>query len=400
MRYLKYDGPMADIALLKKQHRELSEAAEKTRRREKRLYRLGTAVFWLVFLGVLAGSRFLIIRLQPESNGIVLQILDWICSLVLTLFAVILSAIAGAIAATPLWSRQLKSEKELTRELLHQSSEYLREFYGCREPYLVTKCYQSSNARFNRHDVCIYVADGELRITANLHYGFFDPRRDLGCYALTREEIALTDAQYKDRPALELRTGDLTFLLGQKARAFITNYLHNSGIGVDPQKLRNLEQRLGCRICEDGIFAEMGMTLGGYREKTTPIPGVEYGFYSGDLAPLQQAVAAVDEDWAQYFTGGSPVFCGFMDGQIVSFCIVDADDDSPLALPGVRVGSIGCVGTLPQHRGGGIGLRMVDLATVYLQQQGFHKTYISYTHIDHWYARLGYQTFARFSFQE
>lgn len=225
MRYFKYDGPMVDIELLKKRHRELSEDAKKARRRANWLHRLGTVVFVLVSLAVFAGLLFLILRFRPRSDGIVWQILDWICGIVLTGVSVILSAIIGVLAAAPLWNRYGKSEKELTRKLLHDAGEYLREFYGFREPYLVTKCYQSSDSRFSRHDVCIYVVEEELRLTANLHYGFFDPKRDLGCYALTREEICLSDTQHKDRPALELRCGELTFLLGQKARTFITKQL-------------------------------------------------------------------------------------------------------------------------------------------------------------------------------
>lgn len=227
MRYFRYEGSMVDLKTLKKRHRELSEDAANARRREKRLDKLGTAVFWVVFLAVLSGLQYLIIRFIPESDSAVLQILDWIGDLVLTLFAIVLSAIVGAVAAVPIWNRHQKSEKELTRALLSQACGYLRDFYGYQEPCLVTKCYQSSDYRYRRHDVCIFVAEGELRITANLQYGFFDPKRDLGCYALAREEISLSDAQYKDRPAVELRAGELTFLLGQKARVFIANYLPN-----------------------------------------------------------------------------------------------------------------------------------------------------------------------------
>lgn len=227
MRYFRYEGSMVELETLKKRHRELSEDAANARRREKRLDKLGTAVFWVVFLAVLSGLQYLIIRFMPESHSAVLQILDWIGDLVLTLFAIVLSAIAGAVAAASLWNRHQKSEKELTRALLSQACGYLRDFYGYREPCLVTKCYQSSDCRYRRHDVCLFVAEGELRITANLQYGFFDPKRDLGCYALTREEIVLSDSQYKDRPAVELRAGELTFQLGQKARDFIANYLSN-----------------------------------------------------------------------------------------------------------------------------------------------------------------------------
>ena len=159
-----------------------------------------------------------------------------------------------------------------------------------------------------------------------------------------------------------------------------------------------MEKRLGCRFCEDGKFAEMGMDLADYEEKTTPIEGVSYGFFQGDMQLLREAVAQVDATWVEFYPDGTDVFAGFVSGKPVCFCIVEEDKECMLAEPGVKVGSIGCVGTLPEYRGRQLGLRMVDLATLYLKQQGFDKGYIHYTAIDHWYAKLGYETFARFSF--
>lgn len=169
---------------------------------------------------------------------------------------------------------------------------------------------------------------------------------------------------------------------------------------IDQDKLLRMQQRLGCQFCQDGTYAEMSLELTHYREKTQSIPGVTYGFYHGDLDTLRQAVGAVDEEWVQYFCAESCVYCGFVDGKIASFCIVDVEADCIVSTKDCRVGSIGCVGTLPEYRGRQIGLRMVDLATVYLKEQGCEKTSISYTHIDHWYRKLGYETFARFSFPE
>lgn len=94
----------------------------------------------------------------------------------------------------------------------------------------MTKCYHSSDRRFTRHDVCLYFVGEELRITANLNYGFFHPERDLGCYALEREELQLTRVTCQDRPALELRAGELTFCLGQRAAAFLEGADQKKGL--------------------------------------------------------------------------------------------------------------------------------------------------------------------------
>lgn len=167
---------------------------------------------------------------------------------------------------------------------------------------------------------------------------------------------------------------------------------------IDGARRAAMAERLGCHFCEDGEFAEMSLDLSGYREKTQPIPGIRFGFYPGDAAELQGLAASVEEDWVKYFHGDLSVFCGFLDEKAVSFCIVNSNADTMLSRPGIRVGSIGCVGTAPAYRSRGIGLRMVDLATQYLQNAGCDKSYISYTHIDFWYERLGYETFARFTF--
>ena len=167
---------------------------------------------------------------------------------------------------------------------------------------------------------------------------------------------------------------------------------------VDSIRVKEMERRLGCIFCEDGTFAEMSLHLADYREQTSPIADVEFRLYRGDMDVIREMVAEVDDEWVRYVHEDTDVFCGFADGRPVSFCLIDTEADCILSRPGLQVGSIGCVGTVPAYRKRGIGLRMVDLATVMLQEAGCQVSYISYTHIDHWYERLGYRTFARFSF--
>lgn len=167
---------------------------------------------------------------------------------------------------------------------------------------------------------------------------------------------------------------------------------------IDDTRLKEMENQLGCTFCENGTFAEMSLELSGYQEKTYPTPGITYGFYRGDVENIRQTVAEVDENWVQYFNEGTHIFCGFEGEKPVSFCIVDVVADCILSPGEEKIGGVGCVGTVPQYRERGIGLRMVDLATVYLKEQGCDVSTISYTHIDQWYGKLGYQTYARFSF--
>ena len=115
---------------------------------------------------------------------------------------------------------------------------------------------------------------------------------------------------------------------------------------LNSNKMKEMEKRLGCTFCDDGIFAEMSMDLADYQEKTAPISNTEFKFYKGDIETLKQTVALVDDEWVQYFDSDTNVFCGYRDGRAVSFCSIDTDADCILSTSRIWVGSIGCVGTI------------------------------------------------------
>ena len=146
-----------------------------------------------------------------------------------------------------------------------------------------------------------------------------------------------------------------------------------------------------------GERVEMGMDIVGFTADKSHAPeGISFGFYSGNHEELLEAVSEVDEEWVQYFTDDERVFCGFKDGKAVSFCIVDKDVSCLLSDGKSRVGSIGCVGTVPAFRKQGTGLYMVELATEFLAREGSHKSFIHCTHLESWYGKLGYRTFLRY----
>ena len=225
MRYFRYDGPAANVSDLKQHYAGLSAKEQARQRRFLWLHRLGTVVFWLLFLASFIGFVLLIRKIEPVSDSVLDAILHTILSVCLGFFALIFSAILGALAAAPLWGKKADCEKALRRKLLSQACGDLRQFYGFQAPFLVTKCYRASDRRFNRHDVCLFLVDGKLRLTVNLHYGFFDLRRDLGCYEFDFSEIELLPGRYKEREAVELRFGEITFLLGRQAKTFIEKHI-------------------------------------------------------------------------------------------------------------------------------------------------------------------------------
>ena len=125
-----------------------------------------------------------------------------------------------------------------------------------------------------------------------------------------------------------------------------------------------------------------------YTLGSAPQAAAEFGFCKGSA--LEQAVAAVDPDWVQYF-GDGEIFCGTVREEIASFCIIEDDVDCIFS-DSSRFGSIGCVGTVPEYRRRGIGLKMVELAARELYSRGCEKIFIHYTGVYDWYAKLGFRT--------
>lgn len=121
--------------------------------------------------------------------------------------------------------------------------------------------------------------------------------------------------------------------------------------------------------------------------------GITFGEYHGELAPLHQAVAQVDENWVQYFNEEDRFYCAFDGDKIIAFCCLSEMGE----YKGLRVGGPGCVGTIPAYRKQGIGLEMVRLATKQLQKDGYALSWIHYTHLDSWYMKLGYEPVLRWN---
>lgn len=119
---------------------------------------------------------------------------------------------------------------------------------------------------------------------------------------------------------------------------------------------------------------------------------VSFGFYGGDLDELKKKVEKVEKDWVQFFDGGDRIFCGYVNGEVASFCLVDDMGIHTVNGRELKIGGPGCVGTLPEYRDKGIGLTMVKNVTQILKEEGYDYSYIHYTYLAQWYEKLGYIT--------
>ncbi len=220
MRYFKYQNLQKSD---KKSKKAIISAFSKE---EKRQYRkakfwsnLGNIVFFLITIAIASMFIFLI-NLTPTPDHIVLYILYKIFKTILYIAAVLFSFAIGAFAAIPFWDKY-QHQATIKRQMLTNAVEHLRKYYGVSEPTLVTKCYEASDAHFTNHDICLFVADDELRITANLLHGFMHAEKDLGCYAMKKEEIILRQIPKETTFATELIAGDVRFLLSARAKKYI-----------------------------------------------------------------------------------------------------------------------------------------------------------------------------------
>lgn len=145
---------------------------------------------------------------------------------------------------------------------------------------------------------------------------------------------------------------------------------------------------------EDAVFSEMILPLGEFdgSRYEKALDGVSFGFFEGSPDELKRAIAKVEEDWVEFFDENSRVFCGYANGELACFCNIEDMGEHTVGGRTVKVGGPGCVGTLPEYRDRGIGLTMVKLATQIFKDEGCDLSYIHFTYVDRWYAKLGYRT--------
>ena len=222
MRYFRYKNTdkIEDNAF-SLQYKSLTTDEKRLYRKEKILRKISSLVFWAVFALFMAAGIMLISDIPTPSMWL-WKIPAFAGKVILYVILTIVSGIAAWIADMPL-AKKLESLHipSMKKAIISRACGHLRDYYGLNEPYVLTKCFDSTDAKFKNHDVCIFVCDGELRITRDLINGFLHGEKDLGCYAFESGEITMSKRQWGNHPAVELKVGDAVFLLAYRARGFI-----------------------------------------------------------------------------------------------------------------------------------------------------------------------------------
>lgn len=153
------------------------------------------------------------------------------------------------------------------------------------------------------------------------------------------------------------------------------------------ENIRNLPEEW---VCDEMILLLNEFDLHKYDKNLED--NISFGFYEGDLDDLRKKVEKVVQYWAQSHNGMHRMYCGFIDGKVVSFCLVEDKGTHNIGGRELKIGGPGCVGTLPEYRNKGIGLTMVKHVTQILKQEGYDYSYIHFTGVAPWYEKLGYKT--------
>ena len=227
MRYFKYKNTNKNMNnALKEQYLSLTKDEKSTVRKEKAWRRFSSIVAFIIFFSCMSVSFWLIVKI-PAPINLWLGTLVVIGKMLLFFALLIVSGILAYVITIPLWKKVGSFNLPMMKkEIFSKACGHLRDYYELKEPYIITKCYDSSDKRFMNHDVCIFIVNDELRITTDLVRGFLYGDRDLGCYVLERNETELSKKSDDNLLIAELKAGETFFLLGYRAKRFIeTSFL-------------------------------------------------------------------------------------------------------------------------------------------------------------------------------
>lgn len=151
---------------------------------------------------------------------------------------------------------------------------------------------------------------------------------------------------------------------------------------------------------KDMFFTEMILSLEEYHETAYSRElddSISFGYYSGNLDELKEIVRKIAPHWSDKFNGENRIYCGYVNGKVVSFCIIENLGTYHVDGQQLRIGGPGCVGTQIEYRNQGIALTMINHVTQILKEEGYHFSYIHFTVVSTWYEKIGYSIFLKWN---
>ena len=220
MRYFRLENSSFDREKIVEQRRKINEQNIKVYRQSVRTSIIVAIVFFVAFIISLATNLW--IMKNVTYNGF--SVSNFLSKPQMIVFAILVVVFIFRAVNYPI---RWKARKQLGSYTCYPTYYYgesvapFREYYGWTEPCIVTKCYNSSDKKFNNRDVCLFIVNDELRITADLKHGFSIKEKDLGCYAFKIEDFSVEQIQGEKFLITKLESEDMFFYLGRRAKSFI-----------------------------------------------------------------------------------------------------------------------------------------------------------------------------------
>ena len=231
MRYFRYKNTDKTINnALQEQYKTLTANERHTLRKQRR-WRIFATIVILLFSIASFVTAVLPTESIPRPSAWYWFVPYFIGKGLITGIMLIVGCVLGFVLVKPLLEKidsfRIPSMK---KEIFSKACAHLRNYYNLQKPYIVTKCFNATDKKFQNHDVCLFIVGDELRITTDLVRGFLHGERDLGCYAFKKEEITLTKLENGKHLIAELKADNQVFLLGYRAKGFIDkNFINRSG---------------------------------------------------------------------------------------------------------------------------------------------------------------------------
>lgn len=198
---------------------------------KKKVKRLNIIIKILIFSGIITffllfGFLIYLITLIPTSEKIFLQVLYGVGIVILGLLSLALSLIVSVITFEYLIEKVEYNVPKTTKEIVSKACENIRKRYKLNDEYLLTKCFSSTNELFNNHDICIFRASDEIRITADIVNGFINDHCDLGCYAIKFKDINVYKDNFNDKRVTVIEFNKIKFIVGIRAYSYIVKLMN------------------------------------------------------------------------------------------------------------------------------------------------------------------------------
>ncbi len=222
MRYFKYKNTNKNINnALKEQYKILTEDEKRIIRKAKRWEKLSIVVFLVIYLSCIVAGIFLL-KSIPHSDDWFLEVPATVCKVIVGFIFFIIGFGIAVVLTIPLWKKAESFHiPSMKKDIFSKACGHLRDYYELKEPYIITKCFDATDKKFKNHDVCIFIAHDELRLTTDLVRGFLHGERDLGCYSFKRDEITISKQEDRNHLFAELKAGNTVFALGYRAKRYI-----------------------------------------------------------------------------------------------------------------------------------------------------------------------------------